>query len=68
MIKFKAKDSQIVANPLCLGIISKDFSESHMKKTGLYESFYEFSIDHKVVAVDDILNIQKYLTKKHNIE
>ena len=67
MIKFKAKDSEIVANPLCLGNISKDFSESNMKKTGLYGSVYEFNIDHKVVAVDDILDIHKYLTKKHNI-
>ena len=25
-IKFKAKDSEIVATPLCLGNISKDFS------------------------------------------
>ena len=38
MIKFKAKDSEIVEDPLCLGNISKDFSESNMKKTGLYGS------------------------------
>ena len=30
--KFKAKDSEIVENPLCLGDISKDFSESNTKK------------------------------------
>ena len=30
--KFKAKDSEIVANPLCLGNISKDFSVDDMKK------------------------------------
>ena len=34
-IKFKAKDSDIVANPLCLGNTSKDFSVDNMKKTGL---------------------------------
>ena len=33
--KFKAKDSEIVASPLCLGNISKDFSVDNMKKTGL---------------------------------
>ena len=33
--KFKAKDSEIVANPLCLGNISKDFSVGNMKKAGL---------------------------------
>ena len=30
--KFKAKDSQIVASPLCLGNISKDWSTDNMKK------------------------------------
>ena len=34
IIKFKAKDSEIAANPLCVGNISKYFSESSMKKTG----------------------------------
>ena len=33
--RFKAKDSGIVATPLCLGNISKDFSVDNMKKTGL---------------------------------
>ena len=30
--KFKAKDPEIVASPLCLGNISKDFSVDNMKK------------------------------------
>ena len=30
--KFKAKDSEIVASPLCLGNITKDFSVDNMKK------------------------------------
>ena len=30
--KFKAKDSKIVARPLCLGNISKDWSTDNMKK------------------------------------
>ena len=33
MYKFNAKDSEIVATPLCLGSISKDFSADNMKKT-----------------------------------
>ena len=32
IIKFKAKDPEIVANPLCLGNISEDFSVAYMKK------------------------------------
>ena len=30
--KFKAKNSEIVATPLCLGNISKDWSLDNMKK------------------------------------
>ena len=59
IIKFKAKDSEIVANPLCLGNISEDFSVANMKKTGVYGSVYDFSVDFRVTAVDDILDIQK---------
>ena len=43
--KFKAKDSEIVATPLCLGNISKDFSVDNMKKTGLNGYIYDFSAD-----------------------
>ena len=32
IIKFNAKDSEIVANPLCLGNISEDFSSTNIKK------------------------------------
>ena len=35
IIEFKARH-YIVATPLCLGNMSKDFSEDNMKKTGLY--------------------------------
>ena len=31
-IKFKAKDSEIAATPLCLGNISKDWSIDYMKR------------------------------------
>ena len=37
--KCKAKDSEIVASPLCLGSISKDFSVDNMKKTRLNGDF-----------------------------
>ena len=69
IIKFKAKDSQIVATPLCLGDISKDFSADNMKKTGLNRYGYDFSVDYDAIAVDDTLDIRihKYLMKKHGI-
>ena len=65
--KFIAKDSGIVATPLCLGNISKDWSVDNMKKTGFTGYVYDFSVDYEAVAVDDIKNIQKYLMEKNDI-
>ena len=62
--KFKAKDSEIVATPLCLGNISKDWTVDNMKKTGLNGYVYDFSVDYDAIAVDDILDIHNYLMKK----
>ena len=58
--KFRAKDSEIVASPLCLGNISKDWSIDNMKRTGFTGYVYDFS-------VDDIKDIHKYLMKKNDI-
>ena len=65
--KFKAKDSETVATPLCLGNISKDWTVHNMKKTGLNRYVYDFSADYDAIAVDDILDIHKYLMKKINM-
>ena len=65
--KFKAKDSEIVATSLCLGNISKDWSVDNMKKTGFNGYVYDFSVDYNAFAVDDILDIHKYLMKKNNM-
>ena len=65
--KFKAKDSEIVATSLCLGKISKDWSVDNMKKTGFNGYVYDFSVDYNAFAVDDILDIHKYLMKKNNM-
>ena len=67
MIKFKAKDSELDSNILCLENVSKDLSVSNMEKTVLYGTVYEFSVDYGAISVDNILSIHKYLTKKHNI-
>ena len=50
--KFKAKDSEIVASPLCLGNISKDWSVDNMKKTGFNGYVYDFSVDYNATDVD----------------
>ena len=65
--KFKAKDSEIVASPLCLGNISKDWSVDNMKRTGFTGYVYDFSVDYDPTAADDIKDIHKYLMKKNNI-
>ena len=62
--KFKAKDSEIVLTPLCLGNISKDFSVDNMKEAGINGYVYDFSFNYDAIAVDDILNIHKYLMEK----
>ena len=64
IIKFKAKDSEIVASPLCLGNISKDWSTDNMKKTGLTGYVYDFSADYNAVTIDDIRDIHNCLIKK----
>ena len=65
--KFKAKDSEIVASPLCLGNISKDWSTDNMKKTGFNRYVYDFSEVYDATDIDDIKDIQKYLMNKSDI-
>ena len=67
IIKFKAKDSEIIVTPLHLGNISKDWSTDNMKKMGFNGYVYDFSIDYNATDVDDILDIHKDLMKKNNI-
>ena len=64
---FKAKDSKIVAGPLCLGNISKDWSTDNMKKTGLTGYVYDFGVDSNAITVNDIKDIHIYLMKKNNM-
>ena len=62
--KFKSKDSEIIAHSLYSGNISKDWSVDNMKKTELNVYVYDFSVDYDAIAVDNILDIHKYLMKK----
>ena len=39
----------------------KYFSVDNMKKARLNECIYDFSVDYDTIAVDDILDIHKYL-------
>ena len=67
IIKFKAKDSNIVASPLCLGNISKDWSTDNMIKSSFTGYVYDFSVGYDAIGVDDIKDIHKYLMKKNNM-
>ena len=67
IIKFKAKDSEITAYPLCLGNIPKNWSVDNMKKAGLKSCAYDFSVGYDSVMVSDILDIHKYLMEKNKI-
>ena len=65
--KFKAKDFEIVASPLCLDNIFKDWSTDNMRKTGFKGYIYDFSVDYDATDLDDIKDIHKYLMKTSNI-
>ena len=65
---FKTKDSAIIATPLSLGNISRDFSRDNMKKTGFKGHVYDFSVDYRAIPVENMLNIHKYLMGKNNIK
>ena len=66
--KFKGKNSTILASPLCLGNISKDFSVENMKrKTGLPGYVYDFSADYDAITANDIPDTHKYLMEKNGI-
>ena len=66
--KFKEKDSEINAALLCLRNVSKIYSTNNMKRTELCEYVYGFSVNYDSIDVDYILDIHKYLMKKHNIK
>ena len=68
IFKFKAKDSEINATPLCLGNASKDLSVDNTRKTGLYRYVYSFPVDHDSIDVVGFLDIHRYLMRKHGIK
>ena len=68
VIKFKAKDSEIKAHPLCLRNISNKYPiSSDFKDTALCGSISNFSVDYSTITNEKILDIHSYLMKKNNI-
>ena len=64
----KANDSEIKKYLLCLGNISKDFTAINMRKKnpGWNGYIYDFFVDYNIFDTSSIINIQKYLMKKHD--
>ena len=60
--------TKINAVLLCLGNASKDFLTDDMKKTGFYGYASDFPGEYNSIDVDDVLDIHKYLMKKHDIK
>ena len=60
LFKFKVKNSEIIATPLTPYV-------GYMKKRESYGYVYDFSVDYDAIAVDDILDIHKYLMKMNGI-
>ena len=67
VINFKAKNSELIKYPMCLGGLSKDYDTNSRKDTELYGNAYDFSVDYSAITNDEILDIHKYLIKKNNI-
>ena len=63
MYQFKAKVSEIKPCPLCLRIISKDFTLDNMKNRAK-RSCKTFSADYNAIDTSHILDIQTYLMKE----
>ena len=64
--KFKVKDSEIVATPLCSWNISGDMTGDNMKKTGLYDYVHDFSVNYNAIPTVFDSNLDKKIDKKLN--
>ena len=69
MYQFKAKDSEIKNIP-CFYEIFRRTSQliTWKKKTELNGYVSEFSVDYDIIDTSNIINIHKYLIKKHDIK
>ena len=62
--KFKAKNSELIKYPMCLGGLSKDYDTNSRKDTRLYGNIYDFSVDYSALRNNKIVDIHKYLMKR----
>ena len=52
---------------MCLGNVSAEFL-ANMIKADLNRNVYDFSVDNNMIDTSNIIDIHKYLMKKHNIK
>ena len=64
MWDFKAKNSEINSYTLNIGNISKPFTLSGMKKTGLKASIKFYFVIYNAINTSNILDIYRYLMKE----
>ena len=63
--KFKSKNGSNNFPPqFCLGRSSDNFIYAEAEEVSLQGNVYDFPIDYRNIAVDDILDFHKYLMKK----
>ena len=62
--KFKAKNSELIKYPMCLGGLSKAYDRNSRKNTGLHGNVYDFSSDYSPISNDKIHDIHAYLMRK----
>ena len=67
IIKFKAKDSNIIARTLYFGNISKVWSTDNMRKSSFTGCVSDFTVGYDAISVDDVKSIHKHLMKKNNM-
>ena len=66
IVKFKAKDSAILAAALCLGNISNNWSVNNMKKSGPNGYVYEFYVDYVDINTSSFpVSVAEYLLSVH---
>ena len=65
--KFKAKNSELIKYPMCLGGLSKDYNKNSRKDTGFYGNIYDFKVDYSAILNDKVRDIHAYLMNKIDI-
>ena len=65
-LKFKANNSEIKRNHMCLGNVSKDFSVTNAGITGRYGNIYGYAVDY-VAHIPKNYDTHRYLMRRNRI-